>query len=131
VLIIVQHIAIKISPNLVQILLYFEFIEIISRCSLFIAYKSELNETGLHENSKQSSPSFRKSKHGKVKITEFFKNNPSDKMDDYLFWLKEIINSVRLNSEVVYACKDFISSFGFIFSFYDKYTRIWNSLNFR
>lgn len=52
-------------------------------------------------------------------------------MDDFLTCLKDIINELPLDTDVVQSCKDFIANFGFIFSFFDKYCRIWESLKFK
>ena len=52
-------------------------------------------------------------------------------MDDFLNWLKEMISDISLDIKTIGDWKEFIRNFGFIFSFYDKYIRIWNSLNFK
>lgn len=70
---------------------------------MLIAHKSQNPEASSPEKSKLDTPLSQKSKVGKVKITEFLKGSGTDKVDDFLYWIKEIINEVPLEVDTVQA----------------------------
>jgi hypothetical protein len=66
-----------------------------------------------------------------IAVTKFFSGHSSEQVNSLLYWLKAIISDIKIDKEVADSCKQFVSTFGFINSFYDKYTSIWNSLEFK
>jgi hypothetical protein len=93
----------------------------IATCAALIATKS-LNNDSLNKNSSNES---------KIAVSQFFTHQSSEDVNSMLNWLKLIINEISMDSDVSHSCKEFISTFGFINSFYDKYTSIWDSLGFK
>jgi hypothetical protein len=75
-----------------------------------------------------SSPIQNKFENGKLKITGFLEGVDSE--DQFMFWLKEMMNDVSLNHQAAQSVKNFISSFSFSYSFYGKYSRTWDLLKF-
>jgi len=98
-----------------------DIIENIVKWSALIATKS-LNNESLNKNSKHGSA---------IAVTLFFKDIDSEQVNNLLYLLKEIINEISLDPDISQSWKEFISRFGFINSFFDKYSRIWDSLEFK
>jgi hypothetical protein len=84
----------------------------------------------MQEENKSSTPVQSKWSKGRIKVTDFLNGGSSSKMNHFLFWLKEMMNDIEIKSGIMEFLNTFISSFGFIYSFYDKYNRIWDSLKF-
>lgn len=84
----------------------------------------------MHEENKTSTPVQDRWSKSKVKVTDFLREGSSTRMNHFLFWLKEMMNDIEIDGSIMEFLSTFMSNFGFIYSFYDKYNRIWDSLKF-